>query len=110
MKERKEVKLGEVWQLGDHRLACGSSADPEIVKKVVGGGAIRQILTDPPYGVAYVENKAHFKETIGANLSNTTIIQGDQIQTEEEYADWRNQRGKALFSILNLTNQNFIRQ
>lgn len=85
-KPRKSVELGQVWQLGDHRVACGSASDPDIVKKVMGGGSIRQILTDPPYGVAYVENKAHFKETIGANLSNTTVIQGDELQTDEEYA------------------------
>lgn len=54
-------------------------------KRSWGGDSVREVLTDPPYGVAYVENKAHFKETIGANLSNTTIIQGDQLQTEEEY-------------------------
>lgn len=87
-KQRKSVNAGEIWKLGDHRLACGDSSDPEIIGKAVGGGVIRQILTDPPYGVAYVENKAHFKETIGANLSNTTVIQGDQLQSEEQYADF----------------------
>lgn len=86
--ERKSVLAGEIWQLGNHRIACGDAMDPEIVKKVIGENPIREILTDPPYGVAYVENKAHFKETIGANLSNTTIIQGDQIQTEKEYAEF----------------------
>lgn len=81
-----EIKTGDIFELGAHRIGCGRAEDVEFVKKVVGGGAIRQILTDPPYGVAYVENKAHFKKTIGANLSNTTIIQGDQIRTDEEYA------------------------
>jgi len=85
---RKEVKTGDLWILGDHRLVCGSASDKEAVKKAMGGGKVRQILTDPPYGVAYVENKAHFKETIGANLSNTTIIQGDQLQTHEQYAEF----------------------
>lgn len=85
---KKLVTAGDIWQLGGHRLVCGSATDPEAVKKAVGGGIIRQILTDPPYGVAYVENKAHFKETIGANLSNTTIIKGDQLQTHEEYAEF----------------------
>ena len=84
-KQRKLTKLGDVWQLGDHRLACGSASDPEIVKSVVGENKVREVLTDPPYGVAYVENKAHFKETIGANLSNTTIIQGDELQSDEQY-------------------------
>ncbi len=83
-----EVKTGDVFQLGDHRLGCGDSTYAELVAKVTGGQKIRQILTDPPYGVAYVENKAHFKETIGANISNTTKIAGDQLQTDSEYKDF----------------------
>lgn len=83
-----EIKSGDIFILGEHRLACGDAKDKELIKKLMGGGVIRQILCDPPYGVAYVENKAHFKEIIGAALSNTTIIQGDQLQSEEQYADF----------------------
>ncbi len=35
---RKEVVLGDLWQLGDHRLLCGSALETEDVKKAVGGG------------------------------------------------------------------------
>ncbi len=91
-KQRKLVSLGDTWQLGDHRLVCGSASNPDDVIKARGGGRIRQILCDPPYGVAYVENKGHFKETIGASLSNNVIIEGDQLQSDEEYEkftkDW----------------------
>lgn len=31
-------KLGDVWQLGNHRLMCGDSTDLETVKKLMGGG------------------------------------------------------------------------
>lgn len=31
-------KLGDIWQLGDHRLMCGDSTDPETVKALMGGG------------------------------------------------------------------------
>lgn len=88
IKPKKSVSPGEIWQLGDHRIACGDATDPELIKKLLGDQKIREILTDPPYGVAYVENKAHFKETIHANLSNTTVIQGDSLQTDEEYAEF----------------------
>ena len=33
-----EIKTGDVFQLGEHRLVCGDSGDEEIVKKAVGGG------------------------------------------------------------------------
>jgi DNA modification methylase len=105
---KRSVKLGDVWQLGDHRIACGDATDPEIVKNVIGGGIIREILTDPPYGVAYVENKAHFKEQIGANLSNTTVIQGDEIQSEEKYAEFTKKWLEVAIPYLSSYNTSYI--
>lgn len=31
-------RSGDVWDMGDHRLACGSSTDTELVQKLLGGG------------------------------------------------------------------------
>ena len=38
--EEPKSKLGQVYQLGRHRLMCGDSTNPEMVKKLVGGGAM----------------------------------------------------------------------
>lgn len=57
------VQLGEIWQLGNHRLMCGDSTKIENVKKLVGGVEIDMLLTDPPYNVAY-EGKTEEKLTI----------------------------------------------
>lgn len=46
-------KLGEVYQLGRHRLICGDSTDPEVLKKLFDGKKARLIYTDPPYNVGY---------------------------------------------------------
>lgn len=35
---RKDVQQGDIWQLGNHILGCGSSLDKDFVDKVVGGG------------------------------------------------------------------------
>lgn len=53
---------GEVWILGDHRLACGSSTDAELVARLFAGAQAACVVTDPPYGVAYESRgrkKAH---------------------------------------------------
>ena len=34
---RKQVDPGDLWQMGDHRLLCGSALEKEDVKKAVGG-------------------------------------------------------------------------
>lgn len=47
------VEPGQLWELGDHRLLCGDSSKIEDAEKVVGGAA-DMLITDPPYGVAYV--------------------------------------------------------
>ena len=38
--EEPKSKLGQIYQLGRHRLMCGDSTKPEDVKKLVGGGAM----------------------------------------------------------------------
>lgn len=38
--EEPKSKLGQIYQLGRHRLMCGDSTNPEMVKKLVGGGAM----------------------------------------------------------------------
>ena len=45
--------LGDVWQLGRHRLACGSSTDADTVTAVLAGVKPHLMVTDPPYGVNY---------------------------------------------------------
>lgn len=45
--------VGEVYQLGPHRLLCGDSTNPEHLKKLMDGKKADLILTDPPYNVNY---------------------------------------------------------
>jgi site-specific DNA-methyltransferase (adenine-specific) len=45
--------LGDVYQLGNHRLMCGDSTSLTDVQKLVGGVQIDLLLTDPPYNVDY---------------------------------------------------------
>lgn len=47
------AKLGEVYQLGRHRLMCGDSTSITDVEKLCGGAVIDMLLTDPPYNVNY---------------------------------------------------------
>ena len=41
--------LGEVYELGPHRLVCGDCRDHETVSKVLGGASINVAFTSPPY-------------------------------------------------------------
>lgn len=46
-------KIGDVYQLGNHRLMCGDSTSLTDVQKLVGGVQMDLLLTDPPYNVDY---------------------------------------------------------
>ena len=45
------VTLGDVWQLGRHRLICGDSTDVDVIGRLTGDISIDLVFTDPPYGI-----------------------------------------------------------
>ena len=65
-------KLGDIWQLGRHRLICGDSTDKATVERLMDGKKADMVLTDPPYNVAY-EGKT--KEAL--------TIQNDRMESEQ---------------------------
>lgn len=49
-----KAKLGDIYQLGHHRLMCGDSTKSEDIEKLTEGEKIDLLITDPPYNVTYV--------------------------------------------------------
>lgn len=48
-----EVRLGDIFQLGTHRLMCGDSTKDEFVNALCDEKQMDMLLTDPPYNVDY---------------------------------------------------------
>lgn len=42
-------KLGDLYELGDHRLLCGDSTDKDTVERLLNGDKSDMVFTDPPY-------------------------------------------------------------
>lgn len=77
-------KLTKMWKLGEHRLLLGDATKKEDVDLLVGSDKIDLLLTDPPYGVGYVEGKQEFLNTIHkGNDKKFSVIEGDG--TEQDY-------------------------
>lgn len=51
--DEPESKPGDLWIMGDHRLLCGDSTNPDDVARLMNGAKADILYTDPPYGVSY---------------------------------------------------------
>lgn len=80
-----EITKGDTFKVGGHIIACGDSLDRAFVGKVIGAYKIRAVITDPPYGVAYVENKKGLSKL---GVKDEKAIVGDHLQSEDEYEEF----------------------
>ena len=69
------TKLGDIWQLGRHRLMCGDSADRETVELLMDGKKADMVFTDPPYNIGY------------QGVSDKRTIKNDKM-TDEDFVNF----------------------
>jgi DNA modification methylase len=75
---------GDLYTLGRHRLLCGDSTDAAIVETACAGQRVDLMLTDPPYGVDYVE-KTRYLAQRGIGTGAHRDIASD---AGEDYRAW----------------------
>jgi len=73
LREKWGVKLGDLWQLGDHRLICGDCTDKAVVERVMGGEKAELAPVDPPYNV-------------GFDYDGSTVDDNKNVQSYEEFS------------------------
>lgn len=73
-----EAQVGDLYALGPHRLICGDSTDPEVVKRLVGEARMDMVYCDPPYNIALDYDKGvGGKANYGGNV--------DDAKSDDEY-------------------------
>lgn len=93
-----------MFALGPHRLACGDATDTSMVGKLLGTELANLVLTDPPYGVAYVESKTGFT----GGLAKDKIIANDHLQSELEYRNFTKQWLEVIIPHLAAKNSIYV--
>ena len=82
--EPPKSKLGEIYQLGRHRVMCGSATEASDVLALIGENHIDMVFTDPPYGIGLDKDgqKLGKSKSYGAVLNdadNSTALEAIQL-------------------------------
>tara|TARA_R110000822_G_scaffold227309_1_gene360002 strand:- start:116 stop:1249 length:1134 start_codon:yes stop_codon:yes gene_type:complete len=81
-----DVVLGDLIEIGEHRLLCGDSTCSDTVAKLMNGEKADMVFTDPPYGISVVKN-----EKVGADFGiakkgkYSEVIADDTTLTAEAF-------------------------
>ena len=81
-----DIVLGDLFEIGEHRLLCGDSTDSDQVAKLMNGQKADMVFTDPPYGIKVVKS-----EMVGADFGiakkgkYSEVIADDTTDTAKEF-------------------------
>jgi DNA modification methylase len=79
-----DTQLGDIIQLGPHRLICADCTDKRSIDNLFEGKRCDMLLTDPPYGVDYGNKNAFLNEADNGHRLETEI-QNDSIEDYREF-------------------------
>ncbi len=84
-----DIVLGDLLEIGPHRLLCGDSTESTTVEKVLAGKEPYLMVTDPPYGVVYDPNWRNEASRSSEGMGSRKIGAGATGKVmNDDNADW----------------------
>jgi DNA modification methylase len=68
--KESRVKLGDVWELGKHRLICGDSTKESDVEKLMNGQKADMVFTDPPYNINFKPQRGTHDKILNDSMND----------------------------------------
>jgi DNA modification methylase len=80
-----DIVIGDLFEIGEHRLLCGDSTDSDAVAKLMNGEKADMVFTDPPYGMSYESNAWDSKKSeIKQKRTDTQILNDENTNVGQD--------------------------
>jgi DNA modification methylase len=81
-----DIVIGDLFEIGEHRLLCGDSTDSDAVARLMNGEKADMVFTDPPYGISIVGNNGKVGgDNKAKNGVYSKVIADETTDTAKEF-------------------------
>jgi len=94
-----ETKLGDIWQLGQHRIICADCSDERSIKRLMEDKKADMVFTDPPYNLNYDFHDNDMVQT-GQRKARFDKIENDAME-DKDFEDMITNAFKLMYLQMN---------